>query len=295
MVYDAVRGATKDLYTSETDAEGTNANGVTSFNSDGFTVGSSGGVNGNTQNIVAWNWLGANTTVSNTSGSITSTVSANTTSGFSVVSYTGTGVNATIGHGLGVRPSFIIVKVRDTANAFTCQHISLGAGNRVNLSSTAASASAPTVWNSTEPTSSVFSVGTEDITNNNGNTYIAYCFAQVKGYSKFGSYTGNGSADGTFTYCGFSPAFIMIKRTDSADDWVIIDNRRTAFNSNSKFLYANVSDAEESLTGRFDFLSNGFKIRNSWTKINASGGTYIYIAFAENPFVSSTLIPVTAR
>ena len=178
---DGVRAAPNQLGSDLTDAENTSGNaygvygGVSALGTDGFTVSLGSdptyqATNKSAQNYVAWNWLGANTTVSNTSGTITSTVSANTTAGFSIVSYTGTGVNATIGHGLGVRPSFIIVKVRNTANVWPCQHISLGAGNRINLNSTAASASAPTFWNSTEPTSSVFSVGTEDTTNNNGNT-----------------------------------------------------------------------------------------------------------------------------
>jgi len=299
VVYDAVRGATKDLYTSTTDAEGTNANGVTSFNSDGFTVGSSGGVNGNTQNIVAWNWLGANTTVSNTSGSITSTVSANTTSGFSIVGYTGNGVTgATVGHGLGVTPAMIIQKRRDgsIANWRVWQksiYATSGETNTLFLNTT--DASGADIDNISGVSSTTFTTRGTGATNPSGNTCIAYCFAEVKGFSKFGKYTGNGSTDGTFVYTGFKPAFIMIKRTDSTSAWNMWDNKRDGFNINNWQLEANTNVAENVSLTRMVMLSNGFKCNTDNAQINASGGTYIYMAFAENPFVSSTFIPTTAR
>jgi len=294
-VQDVVRGAGKGLLPNGTSAELTGRT-LYQFDSDGFSLdgtNTTSNVNGN--NYVAWNWLAGSTASSNTDGDITSSVSANTTSGFSIVSYTGTGSNATIGHGLGVRPSFIIVKVRDAVNSWPCQHISLGAGNRINLDSTAASASAPTFWNSTEPTSLVFSVGTEDITNNSGNTYIAYCFAEKKGFSKFGSYTGNGNTDGPFIYTGFKPAFLIIKQTNSANDWVTHDNKRDPYNGEVHYLHPNLSNAE--LTGGklVDFTSNGFKQRSTQGSHNASGSTYIYMAFAENPLVGTNNIPATAR
>ena len=298
VVYDAVRGATKDLYTSTTDAEGTNANGVTSFNSDGFTVGSSGGVNGNTQNIVAWNWLGANTTVSNTSGSITSTVSANTTSGFSIVQGQ---MNAsgswTVGHGLGVTPSMIICRGQNVTSVWATYHKSLGAGNYLTLNTTNASTADANVWNNTLPTSSVYSMNATFWSAGAGQNFIAYCFAEVKGYSKFGSWTGDGatSTDGLFVYLGFKPKFFMWKRTDASGyNWYMFDTARDPYNLSTKYILANSSNAEASGIN-IDFVSNGVKFRDYGSIINASGGTYIYMAFAENPFVSSTQIPTTAR
>jgi len=298
VVYDAVRGATKDLYTSATDAEGTNANGVTSFNSDGFSVGSSGGVNGNTQNIVSWNWLGANTTVSNTSGTITSTVSANTTSGFSVVSWTANGSNgATIGHGLGSTPDVVISKRRSAIGDWlfggtTINTIGGGSNKLLLLNSTAAIDTNNEVYQTFSSTT--FQVGINAYINTNTSTMISYCFKSVKGYSKFGSYTGNGSTNGTFVFTGFSPAFVMFKRTDSTSGWGMFDNKREPFNLNDTRLLANTSGADDtSADNGIDFLSNGFKWRTAsgW---NASA-SYIYMAFAENPFVSATQIPTTAR
>ena len=294
-LYDAVRGTTKEIYSDATDAESTNSNGLTAFGTDGFTLGSSSGTNGSSKTYVAWNWLGANGTASNSNGSITSTVSANTTAGFSIVSYTGTGSNATIGHGLGAVPRWIIVKVRDASNNWIVQHGSLGATKRMLLDATSAEASASTFFNNTEPTSSVFSVGTEDVTNNNGNAYIAYCFAEKTGYSKFGSYTGNGNADGTFAYTGFKPAWVIIKRTDSTSHWRMFDNKREGFNVDNDALKANTSDAETT-TDFIDLLSNGFKLRSTDSAVNS--GSFIYMAFAENSFVandSGTAVPVVAR
>ena len=292
---DSVRGAANKLAWNETSAEASPGNILSSFDSDGFSVGNSAAVNGSSDTFVSWNWLANGSGVSNTSGSISSTVSANPTAGFSIVSYTGTGANATVGHGLGVAPKMVIVKGRSTTFDWIVWQTPFIGTEYIVLNKTDAKGTVAAVWNSTIPTSTVFSLGSNLAVNQSSATQIAYCFAEVKGFSKFGSYTGNGNADGTFVFTGFSPAFVMVKRTDSAEDWVIIDNKRTAFNSDSKFLYANLSDAEESLTGRFDFLSNGFKLRNSWTKINASGSPYIYMAFAENPFVTSTQIPTTAR
>jgi len=296
-VYDAVRGALKKLTTNTTAGDETRSNGLQSWNSDGFVLGNTAvdnNVNKSANKFVSWNFLGANTTVSNTSGSITSTVSASTTSGFSIVSYTGTGANATVGHGLGVAPSMIIVKNRNTVTNWFVYHSKLtSATNYINLNSTSAQQSGSTVWNSTAPTSSVFSLGTAD-SNTSSSPMIAYCFAEVKGYSKFGSYTGNGSADGTFVYTGFKPAFLMIKRTDTGDGWLMFDDVRNTFNPESSFLQANLANAEGTFS-YCDFTSNGFKARTSAASFNASGGTYIYMAFAENPFVTSGGIPVTAR
>ena len=295
-LFDSVRGATKTLFGNLTLAESTQTNGLTSFDSDGFSLGDDSNVNASSTTYVSWNWLGANGTASNTDGSITSTVSANTTAGFSIVSYTGTGSNATVGHGLGVAPSMIIFKSRGTAN-WLVYHQGIGNTHGVFLNTTSAKDDDATYFQDTNPTSSVFSIGTSTLVNDT-NTYIAYCFAEKKGYSKFGSYTGNGNADGTFVYTGFKPAFLLVKKSSaSGSDWNLHDNKRPGFNVNNSYLAPNENAAE--VTGNtyqiFDLLSNGFKCRGAGTGTNASGETMIYMAFAENPFVTSTAIPTTAR
>jgi len=297
-LYDGVRGATKFLVSDTTEVEGTQSNGLTSFDSDGFTLGSYGGTNGSGggsgPNFVSWNWLASNTTASNTDGSITSTVSANTTSGFSVVTWTGNGSNATVGHGIDT-PKMIIVKCRSTDYHWPVYHHKNGNGNVQYLNLTNASASGSGFWNSTTPTSSVFSVGTDNAVNQSSETYVAYCFAEKKGFSKFGSYTGNGSTDGTFVYTGFKPAFVIFKVTSTTASWVMNDNKRNTSNVVDKFLIPNLSNAESTLS-TVDFLSNGFKLRTTDSSWNQSGASYIYMAFAENPFVTgASAIPTTAR
>jgi len=287
----SISGVGKFFYTDLTNAEITNANGITSFDSDGWSMGTDVGMNESGQSFVAWNWLASNTTASNTNGSIASTVSANTTSGFSIVSFTTTsGGNATIGHGLGSVPKMIIIKSRTNAYNWDIYHVSIGNTKRLVFTTQASETS--TVWGSTTPTSSLFTM--DQSFYGSGYPVIAYCFAEKKGFSKFGKYTGNGSTDGTFVYTGFKPAYFMIKRTDSTGSWIIHDNKRSVYNVTSHDLYANLSDAEVS-GNRFDFVSNGVKLKNNFTNMNASGGTYIYMAFAENPFVTSTGIPTTAR
>ena len=294
QVFDNVRGVQKALYTNGTDAEETNANFLTAFNSDGISVGSGANVNGNASNVVAWNFLGANTTVSNTSGTITSTVSANTTSGFSIVSYTGTGANATVGHGLGVVPKMYMVKCRSTTGDWRVYTATTGNTGVLFLNDVSASVTQANMWNSTTPTSSVFSLGTNANGNSSGATYIAYCFAEVKGYSKFGSYTGNGSTDGTFVYTGFKPKFFLVKRTDTTNSWTITNSSNQSYNQADTFLLADSSQAESTATS-VDYLSNGVKIRSTGAWGNASGGTYIYMAFAEQPLVGTNNVPATAR
>jgi len=294
FIYDSVRGATKFIHSDLTNAEGTLTNGLTSFDSDGFSLGDSGSTNNASNTFVSWNWLASNTTASNTDGSITSTVSANTTSGFSIVSYTGTGSNATVGHGLGVIPKMVIVKRRDSAGDWTVYNEAIGNTNFLRLNGTLASTSQATYWNNTSPTSSVFTIGSAGDVNTSSGTHIAYCFSEVKGFSKFGSYTGNGSTDGTFVYTGFKPAFVLQKRTDATSNWQIYDNKRDTFNVPDSYLLANESSAEGTATF-FDFVSNGMKARASNNFMNQSGGSYIYMAFAENPFVTSSGIPTTAR
>ena len=293
---DSVRGATKLLYSSLTLAEATEATSLTSFDSDGFSLGSANGVNSNTDNHVAWNWLAGGTGVTNTNGDITSTVSANTTSGFSVVTWTGAGSAGTVGHGLGAVPKFIITKKRNNTGNWACYHSSLGNTKYIYLNGTGASATYSGFWNNTTPTSTLISLGTDDNVTGSGDNIIAYCFAEVKGFSKFGSYTGNGSADGTFVYTGFKPAWLMIKCTSSGTtQWRMYDDKRDTYNPVYKELNANTSDAENASTRYHDFLSNGFKMRDTNINTNGSGSTYIYMAFAENPLVTSGGTPTTAR
>jgi len=286
-LYDSVRGTTKDLVSNATSAETTQATGLTAFGSTGFTVGALAKMNTSAATYVGWQWKAGGTAVSNTAGSITSSVSANTTAGFSVVTFTGTAANATVGHGLGASPSMVITKVRDAAGyAWTVGHTSMGWGNYIYLNTTAAQGTASNRWQNTAPSSTVISVGADGAVNGSGLSMVAYCFAPVAGYSAFGSYVGNGSSDGSFIYTGMRPRFIMLKRTDtSGTDWVLFDSSRDPENVVDQYLAANLSDAEGVYANdKVDFLSNGFKQRGTASGQNASGGTYIYMAFAENPF-----------
>jgi hypothetical protein len=286
-LYDVIRGAQNRLESNTTDAAVASDNGLTAFGSSGFTVNTLAQVNTNAATYVAWQWKAGGTAVTNTAGSITSSVSANTTAGFSVVTYTGTGANATVGHGLGIAPSMIIIKQRGSTSDWAVYHSSLtSAAYYILLNTTAAQASGATYWNSTAPTSSLFSVGTATPTNANAATYVAYCFAAIAGYSAFGSYTGNGSSDGPFVYTGFRPRWVLIKNTSGANVWVIYDTARDVYNVAGKELYPNLSDAEFSSTS-LDIISNGFKIRSTSGGLNANANAYIYAAFAENPFTIS--------
>jgi hypothetical protein len=304
QLYDAVRGAGggKNLSSNTTAVEGT-VNGfpdsdygyLSSFDSVGFSVNdgaiatTGGYVNYSGRTYVAWNWKANGAGSSNTSGSITSTVSANTTNGFSIVTYTGNSTSgATVGHGLGVTPSMVIVKGRNAAGLAWCVYVSsLGASQYLFLNDTAAAGSYSGFWNNTSPTSTLLTLGNDDGTNGTSKTYVAYCFAPVAGYSAFGSYTGNGSADGPFVYTGFKPAFILYKRTSSAgNSWRITDSTRSTYNlDDTAFLYPDSTQTENNnANDGLDILSNGFKMRTSNDPSNNSGSTYIYMAFASSPF-----------
>ena len=283
QIYDVVRGATEKILPSTNDAETTDANALASFDSDGFSLGSNVGVNQNAINYVAWNWKTDNTSgSSNTDGTITSTVSANTTSGFSIVSYTGNATaGATVGHGLSQAPEMLIVKQRDAVKHWSVLADS-DPTDYLILNSDNATADDILFWNDTAPSASVFTLGSVDWVNNNTSTYIAYCFHSVEGYSKVGSYTGNGIADGAFVYTGFRPAWVMIKRSSSAENWVIMDNKRNTYNWVGARLYPDLNNAEGS-SETIDFVSNGFKMRSTNSITNAAS-TYIYLAFAESSF-----------
>jgi len=288
---DAVRGVTKEIYSDLTAAEATNTNGLTAFGSDGFTVGSNGDYNNNGSAIVSWNWKANGAGSANTDGSISSTVSANTTSGFSIVSYTGTGANATVGHGLGSLCKFIIIKRLNSTNDWEIGSTALGWDKHLYFNTGAANTSSNR-WQSTAPTNSVFYLGAADGNNASSSPLIAYCFAEKQGYSKFGSYTGNGNADGTFVYTGFKPAFVMTKRTDGTGGWFMQDDKRLGYNYANYRLFADDSSAE-STASRIDLLSNGFKCRDN--DGNGNGFSYIYMAFAEAPLVGTNNIPANAR
>jgi len=285
FLQDVLRGSTNVLRSNTTGVANTESTAVTSFNADGFSLGASNEVNYQNDAFISWNWKANGAGVSNTDGSITSTVSANPTAGFSIVTYTGNGISgATVGHGLGAAPDIYIIKNRSTTAQWSVKYTIVdGSLDYMFLESTAAADNA----GETAPTSSVINVwnGTEE--GASGNNYVAYCFAEVEGYSKFGSYTGNGSADGPFVYLGFRPAFVMVKRTDAADEWAISDGKRNPYNVNNLALFANRSNAESGSQNIADFTSNGFKIRGAPSWSNTSGGTYIYMAFAENPFKNS--------
>jgi len=300
QIYDSNRGVTKYLFVNLTNAENTDSTKITSVNSDGYAIGESNSYNDNAVTYVAWNWKangGSRTTNAEDGNNPAGGYQANTTAGFSIVDYTGTGAAGTMAHGLGAVPSLIIIKNRDEADAWAVYHSANTSAPETDylvLNETDATADDATYWNDTAPTSTVFTVNTAHNVNADGEKYMAYCFAEIQGYSKFGSYTGNGDADGPFVYTGFKIAYIMIKRTDGLDSWVIYDNARSLYNMAQANLLAdsNAAEYDNSSVGR-DFVSNGMKVRS--TGQNASGGTYIYMAFAEQPFVTSGGVPCTAR
>jgi hypothetical protein len=283
VLVDSVRGGSKRIKSNTTDAESDIS--YPTLASDGFVV-SSGVYNNTAKTFVAWQWNAGGSTVTNTTGTISSQVRANPTAGFSIVTYTGTGSNATIGHGLGATPSMIIVKRRDAGSSgWSVYFTTLSAGYVLSLQSSNGQASSPARFTTTLPTSTVFSIGTDSDLNASGGTYVAYCFAPIDGYSAFGSYIANASSNGPFIHTGFRPKFVMVKRTDAAEGWEMLDTSRNTYNAVNSLLEANLSSAEITDTSRdTDFTSNGFKVRNTSNAMNASGSTYIYMAFAEAPF-----------
>ena len=290
---DSVRGVTKALISNTTGAETTDLQGLTAFNTGGFTVGTNTDYNNLAATYVGWQWKGGGAAVSNTSGTITSSVSASAASGFSVVTYTGNGTNgSTIGHSIGIAPSMIIVKSRSAVDPWPVYHTSIGNTQSLRLNTTAAVVTA-SFWNNTTPSSSVFTVGGGVVseTNTTSVTYVAYCFAQIAGYSAFGSYTGNASADGPFIYLGFRPRWLMLKRSSTASvtyGWQLYDTSRSPYNTSSlPGFWADTSSAELANIYSIDLLSNGFKLKDNNVNMNANGDTYIYAAFAENPFNNS--------
>ena len=291
---DSVRGIKKILHSNDATQEATSPanNDFETFTSNGFTYGTSSALDSGSGTPVTWLWKAGGTAVSNTAGSITSSVSANTDSGFSIVSYTGNGGNGTVGHGLGVAPKMVIIKTRSGSGSWVVGHDSMGWGFWMPLDATNAKISSATMFQNTAPTSTVFSenvFGTD--------TCIAYCFAEKKGFSKYGSYAGNGSGtDGTFVYLGFKPALVVVRSYTTASSWNFMDNKRQTYNDGTiPYLKANFNGVEITTNPNMDFLSNGFKFRTTDNDFNGSGQSYIYMAFAEAPIVGSNNVPANAR
>ena len=294
---DVIRGSTKNISSDSTTAEFTQTNGVTSLDTNGWSMGNWSAINRSSSGTaVGWGWLAGGTASSNSDGSITSSVSANTTAGFSIVSWTADGGNtSTIGHGLSATPQIIFYKRRDASSSWYVWVNGLIDGSQDYLFLESTAAKGDLSGYGTPSSTTITNLGW-----GSGNSLIAYCFAEKKGYSKFGSYTGNGSTDGTFVYTGFKPAFLIIKNTGAAKNWYLFDNKRDTYNAQDSVLYPNLSNAETSVSdyNSLDVLSNGFKLRGGSTGVgdDTNGSyTYIYMAFAESPFVTSTGIPTTAR
>ena len=296
-ILDAPRGATKVLFTDGTDIQDTNAQSLTSFDSDGFTVGTHASVNGNGNGICSWNWKANGQGSSNTDGTINTTyTSANQTSGVSICTWTGTGVAGSIGHGLNAVPKMIVVKRLDSADTWWVYNSNLGnndaylAFNESNASSTSGGSG---LWNSQAPTSSVFFVGTNTGVNGSGGTYVAYVFAEKVGFSRLGSYLGNGSGQGSFIYTGFKPQLVIIKNYGATNDWYILDTKRNTRNVTNSYLRVN-DNGVEATYNFIDIYSNGFKCNNNGSAANAANNTFIYMAFGQS-LVGSNNIPCTAR
>ena len=300
ILNDAVRGTQKALYPNGTDAEASTSDGLSAFGSDGFTVGDGAIINYNNDNYVAWCWK-AGTSFSNDAsatsvGSIDSDGSINTTSGVAIIRWSGTGANATIAHGIAAPKVMLIKRISGGTESWVVYHQEISPAKHLFINNTDAENADTNNFQNTATTSSVFSVGTYNQMNASGtNNMIAYCFAEKQGFSRFGSYTGNGNADGTFIYTGFRPAMVLIKRTDATDHWLIYDDQR-GYNGDIASLRPNESHSESTASGyEIDILSNGFKARQNHDDINGSGNTYVYMSFAKAPLVNSNGVPCNAR
>ena len=296
-LFDAVRGVTKYIASNNALVEATDATTLTAFGADGFTLSTAHPVNKDTERYASWNWKANGAGSLNEVGDIDSTVSADTTSGFSIVTYTGNGTQpSTVGHGLGVVPKMIITKRLGGIEGWYCYQASMGNNKSIRLNDVAVNYTSAN-WSSTTPTTTVFTLGGGD-TNTSDRTYVAYCFAEVSGFSKMGSYLGNANADGTFVYTGFKPSLVIIKGAVSGDgdagqNWELYDNKREGYNPDNDQLTPN-SDASEGSAERIDLLSNGFKIRVNSDGVNDNDSTYIYMAFGQT-LVGTNNIPTTAR
>ena len=296
-LFDVIRGATIYIESSSTAPNQTGTDRLTSFNSNGFSLGTNGGVNADGDTYMSWNWKAGGTGVSNTDGDVTSTVSANTTAGFSIVKWNSTGTaGINIGHGLGKKPKMIISKcININGTSWPVYHVAEGATVYLSWNLNIAGTTSATRWNNSEPTTTTFQTGSSGDIGGSDRTMLAYCFTDIPGYSKFGKYAGNGSSDGTFVYTGFKPAFLMTKVITTTGDWQMCDwKRASAVNPINKDLRPNNSDSETTNTF-VDFYSNGFKLRNNFGNWNGSGQEYAYMCFAQSPVVGTNNIPATGR
>ena len=303
MLFDQPRGVQKYISSNLTNAEQTSASMLTAFGSDGFSLGNGNDVNDNGQTYASWNWKANGLGSANTDGTINTTyTSANTTSGFSISTYTGTGSNGTIGHGLGKVPKMLIIKNTNNTQAWMVYHASTGNNTEIQFNATGPTAGSSTAWQDTDPTNQVFYVSGSagDSVNASGYTYVVYAFADIQGYSKFNSFIGNSDADGPFCYTGFKPAYVLLRNVNSTQDWQVYTFDMQPFNefctTSAGRIKSNTSDTASTKTA-MDMCSNGFKIRTNAADINASGNKIIYMAFAESPFVANSgeSIPTTAR
>ena len=299
FLFDSVNGVQRFLSSNDNGAlASSDSSYLTAFNSDGFTLGSSDGMNENNITFVSWNWKAGTSFTNDASstgvGSIDSSGSVSDVAGFSLCTYTGTGSNATIKHGLSSAPHVVWTKQLNTAQKWITYNKSLGATNTLHLD-TAEAIQDNSAFNDTDPTTSVFSVGTIVNSNESGGSYIAYSFAPVQGYFATGKYVGNGNADGPYVHCGFRPALILGRNTTASQHWFMVDNKRSPYNGDSKWLKADASDNELTNLVNPDFTANGFKIRSSNDIYNDSGETHVWMAWAESPFVNSNGIPNNAK
>ncbi len=302
FLFDAVRGVGKQIYSNLTNAEATNMNNLYSFNADGFSLAQSANddvTNKNNSNFASWNWKAGGSASSNSNGSVTTSVSANTTAGFSVVNVPTTGSVLTAGHGLSQAPEIIFEKSRDRSDNWIVYNYSIGNTKALFLNLANANSTATDFFNDTSPTSTVWTMGSENSVNNASQETIAYCFHSVKGYSRISNYVGNGATNGPVVYCGFKPAWVLIKNVEVAEQWRIYDNKRDPFNHMFRCLFPNANNGENTTDNQseeIDFLATGFKIRSDSRQLNGSGQKLIYMAFAEAPLVTgASAIPTTAR
>ncbi len=306
VIWDSSRTSAKRVKVNSSDAEDSDSTALVTFESDGFDLDTTDtNFNGSSRTYVAWQWkINGGTTASNTEGSETTTIQVNNTPGVSIVQYTGdasTSSSNNGGHGLDVAPEFVFLKCRGQSEAWFAWHEALGTSYYLNLDSTSAQISNNShSWDGSVPSATTIPIrGSGTQVNGDGESYIAYCFSPIKGFSKFGSYQGTGNANGPFINLGFKPAFLIIKGYAGTDDWIVMDNKRSGFNSENEYLDANNNSAESDGSGNIDFCANGFKIWSNFSSLNwasgGSAGSYLYAAFAEHPFVSSEGVPCTAR
>ena len=302
-VFDSVRGVQKQIKSNTDEEELTRTDALSSFDSDGFSIGARTSLNGSGNNIVAWCWKANGSGASNTNGSInTIKTSANTTSGLSINTYTGTGSIATVGHGIGIAPTVLIVKKTGQGANWGIGSVHIDNWTDYLTFTTGGNSDDANFWNDTAPTTTVFSIGSSGNLNTSSQTHVAYCFAPIQGFSKFGSYTGNGNASGSYIHLGFRPAMVILKRTDTTGGWITADNKRDPSNVVGNLIYPNDSTSGQALHTShtpLDFLSTGMKMRSSnltgTTSLNISGASYFYMAWAEQPFVNSKGVPCNAR